>query len=48
MVGSYPRPRWFTHQLAGRDLLEAFVAREQTGAEGSVSFMDGKNCYEPS
>jgi len=24
MVGSYPRPRWFTDQLAGRDLLEAF------------------------
>lgn len=24
MVGSYPRPRWFTHQLAGRDILEAF------------------------
>lgn len=24
MVGSYPRPAWFTHQLAGRDVLEAF------------------------
>ncbi len=24
MVGSYPRPRWFTHQLEGRDVLEAF------------------------
>ena len=24
MVGSYPRPLWFTHQLAGRDVLEAF------------------------
>ncbi len=24
MVGSYPRPRWFTHQLDGRDLFEAF------------------------
>jgi methionine synthase II (cobalamin-independent) len=24
MVGSYPRPSWFTHQLAGRDVLEAF------------------------
>ena len=24
MVGSYPRPNWFTHQLDGRDLLEAF------------------------
>jgi 5-methyltetrahydropteroyltriglutamate--homocysteine methyltransferase len=24
MVGSYPRPDWFRHQLAGRDILEAF------------------------
>jgi 5-methyltetrahydropteroyltriglutamate--homocysteine methyltransferase len=24
MVGSYPRPAWFTQQLHGRDLLEAF------------------------
>jgi 5-methyltetrahydropteroyltriglutamate--homocysteine methyltransferase len=24
MVGSYPRPAWFTHQLEGRDILEAF------------------------
>jgi 5-methyltetrahydropteroyltriglutamate--homocysteine methyltransferase len=24
MVGSYPRPHWFTHQLDGRDVLEAF------------------------
>ena len=24
MVGSYPRPAWFTQQLAGRDVLEAF------------------------
>jgi methionine synthase II (cobalamin-independent) len=24
MVGSYPRPRWFREQLAGRDVLEAF------------------------
>jgi len=24
MVGSFPRPGWFTHQLAGKDLLEAF------------------------
>lgn len=24
MVGSYPRPGWFTHQLAGKDILEAF------------------------
>jgi 5-methyltetrahydropteroyltriglutamate--homocysteine methyltransferase len=24
MVGSYPRPAWFRHQLEGRDILEAF------------------------
>ncbi len=24
MVGSYPRPSWFTQQLAGRDVLDAF------------------------
>src|SRR5882672_5246297 len=24
MVGSYPRPLWFTPQLAGKDVLEAF------------------------
>ncbi len=24
MVGSYPRPSWFRHQLEGRDVLEAF------------------------
>ena len=24
MVGSYPRPRWFTHQLLGRDIRVAF------------------------
>ena len=24
MVGSYPRPSWFTWQLQGRDVLEAF------------------------
>jgi 5-methyltetrahydropteroyltriglutamate--homocysteine methyltransferase len=24
MVGSYPRPRWFTYQLLGRDVREAF------------------------
>ena len=24
MVGSFPRPAWFTHQLAGKDILEAF------------------------
>ena len=27
MVGSYPRPLWFTQQLAGRDVLEAFKSR---------------------
>jgi 5-methyltetrahydropteroyltriglutamate--homocysteine methyltransferase len=24
MVGSYPRPSWFSHQLQGRDIFEAF------------------------
>ena len=24
MVGSYPRPHWFTHQLLGRDIRVAF------------------------
>ena len=24
MVGSYPRPAWFTNQLQGRDVLDAF------------------------
>ena len=24
MVGSYPRPHWFTHQLLGRDVRVAF------------------------
>ena len=24
MVGSYPRPHWFLHQLSGRDIFEAF------------------------
>jgi 5-methyltetrahydropteroyltriglutamate--homocysteine methyltransferase len=24
MVGSYPRPKWFTYQLLGRDIREAF------------------------
>jgi len=27
MVGSYPRPVWFTHQLAGRDIWDAFKQR---------------------
>ena len=26
-VGSYPRPSWFTHQLAGRDIWDAFKQR---------------------
>jgi methionine synthase II (cobalamin-independent) len=26
MVGSYPRPAWFEHQLLGRDILDAFKA----------------------
>jgi 5-methyltetrahydropteroyltriglutamate--homocysteine methyltransferase len=32
MVGSYPRPAWFTHQLAGKDLLEAFKLTSHTEA----------------
>ena len=24
MVGAYPRPAWFTYQLDGRDIREAF------------------------
>jgi len=32
MVGSWPRPRWFRHQLDGRDLLEAFKSFEHTEA----------------
>ena len=24
MVGSYPRPSWYTHQLLGRDIRVAF------------------------
>lgn len=32
MVGSYPRPRWFTHQLGGRDVLEAFKSVEHAEA----------------
>jgi methionine synthase II (cobalamin-independent) len=31
MVGSYPRPHWFKHQLLGRDVRVAFkeVAHEE-------------------
>jgi len=32
MVGSYPRPAWFTHQLAGKDILEAFKLAAHTEA----------------
>jgi 5-methyltetrahydropteroyltriglutamate--homocysteine methyltransferase len=32
MVGSYPRPRWFTQQLQGRDVLEAFKSVEHAEA----------------
>ncbi|MEY2535339.1 MAG: 2-hydroxypropyl-CoM lyase [bacterium] len=28
MVGSYPRPLWYKHQLLGRDLLDAFKLEE--------------------
>lgn len=37
MVGSYPRPSWFDHQLAGRDLLEAFkLIRHKEAFEDAV------------
>ena len=37
MVGSYPRPAWFTHQLAGRDIFEAFKdARHVEAFEDAV------------
>src|SRR5436305_960018 len=32
MVGSYPRPEWFTHQLHGRDLLDALKDRRHEEA----------------
>ena len=32
MVGSYPRPYWFTYQLQGRDALEAFKLRHHAEA----------------
>ena len=32
MVGSYPRPNWFTYQLLGRDLWEAFKLRHHAEA----------------
>jgi len=32
MVGSYPRPLWFRHQLHGRDILEAFKLEEHEQA----------------
>src|ERR671918_1882723 len=37
MVGSYPRPGWFTYQLSGRDVREAFkhVAHEEAYADAT-------------
>lgn len=32
MVGSFPRPAWFTHQLAGKDILEAFKSASHSEA----------------
>src|SRR5437588_1734435 len=32
MVGSYPRPKWFTHQLLGRDVRVAFKAVDHAEA----------------
>jgi hypothetical protein len=39
MVGSYPRPAWFTQQLAGRDVLEAFKV-----ASHAEAFHDATRC----
>ncbi len=39
--------RFLAHTPPDRDLLETFVAREQVGAEGSVSFVEGMNRFEP-
>jgi 5-methyltetrahydropteroyltriglutamate--homocysteine methyltransferase len=39
MVGSYPRPAWFTQQLAGRDVLEAFKV-----AAHAEAFHDATRC----
>jgi 5-methyltetrahydropteroyltriglutamate--homocysteine methyltransferase len=39
MVGSYPRPRWFRHQLHGRDVLEAFKDFEHHEA-----YVDATQC----
>ncbi|MGE0550174.1 MAG: hypothetical protein AB7O24_08770 [Kofleriaceae bacterium] len=39
MVGSYPRPAWFTHQLAGKDILEAFKI-----AAHAEAFHDATRC----
>lgn len=37
MVGSYPRPRWFTHQLHGKDVLDAFkLLHHQEAYEDAV------------
>src|SRR6185295_15723163 len=37
MVGSYPRPSWFRHQLAGRDVLDAFkVSHHREAFEDAV------------
>ena len=42
MVGSYPRPLWFTQQLAGRDVLEAFkVARARGLTTIALTGRDG-------
>src|ERR687883_1399938 len=32
MVGSYPRPKWFTHQLLGRDIRVAFKSVDHAEA----------------
>ncbi len=42
MVGSYPRPLWYRHQLAGRDLWEAIKLEEHAQAyEDAVAAVIG-------
>lgn len=36
MVGSYPRPRWFTHQLHGQDIHHAFKLEAHAEAYGDA------------
>src|SRR5438477_9751018 len=50
MVGSYPRPQWFKHQLLGRDVRVAFkeVQHEEAyhDAVATVFFFKQKTAYD--